>query len=232
MFQVEPRVPVRMLVDSSASMTAHGGQKFDYARKLAAALTYVGLVRLDSIEILRLLPAPRAAHRRDPAAGTAMPRRRRWMLIQPCAIEPGGTTDYVASIREFISCYSQRGLVIVISDFLDDNGCERALQYLIDFGHELLLIQIWSDEDRTPPWTGELDLRDAESGAGLKLDFDDKARRAPAYTAAFDGILRIQSERMALRSSSRYAGILHLVVARKHRLRRVHPHAKESRMDR
>src|ERR1700688_814265 len=25
MFQVEPRVPVRMLVDSSASMTAHGG---------------------------------------------------------------------------------------------------------------------------------------------------------------------------------------------------------------
>src|SRR5947209_82201 len=51
MFQVEPRIPVRMLIDVSASMTAHGGGKFDYARKLAAALCYVGLVRLDSIEI-------------------------------------------------------------------------------------------------------------------------------------------------------------------------------------
>src|SRR5262245_26723000 len=51
MCQVEPRVPVRMLVDTSASMTAHASQKFDMARKLAAALCYVGLVRLDTIEI-------------------------------------------------------------------------------------------------------------------------------------------------------------------------------------
>ncbi len=54
--------------------------------------------------------------------------------------------------------YPQRGLLIVISDFLDDEGCERALQYLADFGHELLLVQVWSDEDRTPPWNGELEL--------------------------------------------------------------------------
>src|SRR5437016_13109989 len=51
MFQVEPRVPVRMLLDTSASMLAHGGVKFDYARKLAGALCYIGLVRLDSIEV-------------------------------------------------------------------------------------------------------------------------------------------------------------------------------------
>ncbi len=51
MFQVEPRVPVRLLLDTSASMLAHGGVKFDYARKLAAALCYVGLVRLDTIEV-------------------------------------------------------------------------------------------------------------------------------------------------------------------------------------
>src|SRR5208337_1117992 len=50
MFQVEPRVPVRMLVDASDSMTTHGGEKFQYARQLAAALCYVGLVRLDSME--------------------------------------------------------------------------------------------------------------------------------------------------------------------------------------
>src|SRR5580692_4848992 len=108
-----------------------------------------------------------------------------------------------ATVREFIGYYRQRGLVIVISDFLDDNGCERALQYLTDFGHELLLIQIWAEEDRTPPWTGELELRDAETGAGLKLDFDDESRRR--YTLAFDDYCdAIQTQ--ALRSGGRYAG--------------------------
>src|SRR5438309_1548679 len=100
------------------------------------------------------------------------------------ALEAGGRTDFLAVVREFIGTYSQRGLVIVISDFLDDNGCERALQYLTDFGHELMLLQIWADEDRTPPWAGELELRDAETGAGMKLDFDEAARER--YTRAFD----------------------------------------------
>ncbi|MES1260349.1 MAG: DUF58 domain-containing protein, partial [Acidobacteriota bacterium] len=56
MFQIEPRVPVRMLVDTSVSMATESRgnvpAKFDYARQLAAALCYVGLVRLDTIEVL------------------------------------------------------------------------------------------------------------------------------------------------------------------------------------
>src|SRR3974390_2142612 len=48
MFQVEPRVPVRLMLDTSASLLAHGRVTFDYARKLAAALCYVGLVRIAS----------------------------------------------------------------------------------------------------------------------------------------------------------------------------------------
>ena len=47
-----------------------------------------------------------------------------------------------------------------------------------------MLLQVWADEDRTPPWTGELELHDAETGAALKLDFDDEARAR--YTRAFD----------------------------------------------
>ena len=119
-------------------------------------------------------------------------------------LEAHGRTDYQAAIREFITAYSQRGLVIVISDFLDDGNCERALQYLVDFGHELLLLQIWADEDRTPPWTGELELQDAETGAGLKLDFDEAARNR--YTQAFDEYCNtIQS--IAMRSGGRFAGV-------------------------
>jgi hypothetical protein len=94
--------------------------------------------------------------------------------------------------------------VIVISDFLDDNGCERALQYLADFGHELMLLQVVAAEDRTPPWTGELELRDAETGAAVKVQFDETARAR--YTESFDeNAAAIQ--KLALRNGGRYAGV-------------------------
>ena len=96
----------------------------------------------------------------------------------------GGATNFMGVARDFISKYPQRGLVIVISDFLDDADCEKPLQYLSDFGHELILTQVWAEEDREPPWDGELDLEDAETGIHVELAFDSNAREQ--YTAAFD----------------------------------------------
>lgn len=199
MFQVEPRVPVRLLLDTSESMTAYGGSKLDYARKIAAALCYVGLVRLDSIGIHGF--SDRLSQRVFSTGG-----RHRISAVMDglTAIQSGGRTDYLAVMREFITDYPQRGVVIIISDFLDDRGCDKALGYLTDFGHELMLLQIWADEDRTPPWLGELDLRDAETGAALKLDVDEEARAR--YTRSFDEYSQ-DLERLALRSSGRYAGI-------------------------
>ena len=199
MFQVEPRVPVRLLVDCSESMTAYGGEKFDYARKLAASLCYVGLVRLDSMEVRGF--SNRLTGRILSSGGR---HRFNGVATGLSALETGGVTDYQAVVREFIGSYPTRGLLVIISDFLDDNKCERALQYLADFGHELMLLQIWADEDRTPPWSGELELRDAETGAELKLDFDDDSRRR--YQMAFDEYCAMV-ESMALRSGGRYAGI-------------------------
>ena len=198
-FQVEPRVPIRILLDVSDSMMAHEGSKLDYARKLTAVLCYVGLVRHDSMEIHGF--TNRLTQRVLSTGGRHSIGRVMEALSQ---LEIHGRTDYQAVVREFITEYRQRGLVIVISDFLDDGGCERALQYLVDFGHELQLLQIWAEEDRTPPWTGELELHDAETGAGLKLDFDDEARGR--YTQSFDEYCNaIQT--IALRSAGRYAGI-------------------------
>jgi len=199
MFQVEPRVPVRMLLDTSASMMAHGGVKFDYARKLAGALCYVGLVRLDSIEVHGF-----AGRLRNRVIASGGRHQFRGVSDGLLAMEASGATDYNTMVREFIGDFPQRGLVIIISDFLDDKDCEHSLQYLCDYGHELMLLQVYADEDRDPPWTGELELRDAETGANMKLDFDDDARRR--YRAAFDEYSK-QIRTLALRSGGRYAGI-------------------------
>jgi uncharacterized protein (DUF58 family) len=202
MFELEPRIPVRILLDISQSMAApasHGDSKFEYASKLAAALCYVGLVRLDSI---CLQPFTSKLH----DAFTASGGRHRF---QPAmnflrSLTPGGKTDFLSTAREFISEYPQRGLLLVVSDFLDDRDCEKPLQYLADFGHELMLVQVWMDEDREPPWEGELELHDAETGERLELAFDAETRER--YTADFDEFSE-HLERVALRNRGRYTGL-------------------------
>jgi len=199
MFQLEPRIPVRLLLDVSRSMETGNPSKFDYARQLAAALCYVGLVRLDAIA---LQPFSGKLHDAFLASGG---RHR----FQPAvnflsALKSGGKTDFLGIARQFISEYPQRGLVAVISDFLDDADCEKPLQYLADFGHEMILIQVWADEDREPPWNGELELEDAETGNKIELAFDADARAQ--YTAAFDEHCD-HLQRIALRNNGRYVGV-------------------------
>ena len=199
MFQIEPRVPVRMLLDTSASMSAGSEQKFEYARKLAAALCYVALVRLDTICIQ---PFGEALGERFICGGG----RHRFSPVMDylAQLQTGGRTSFYQSVRQFISTYAQRGLLIVISDFLDDDGCEKALQFLSDFGHELLLVQVWSEEDRQPPWTGELELVDAESGSHVKMQVDEQAREK--YTTAFDQYAEAL-QKIAVSNNGRYVGV-------------------------
>ena len=199
LFQVEPRVPVRMLLDISESMSAGSGEKFEFARKLAGALCYVGLVRLDTIEVL-----PFSARLNE--GKTCGGGRHRFTPLSRFleGLKSGGSTGFLKVVREFLNDYPQRGLVIVISDFLDEEGCDKALQYLADYGNELMLIHVWSDEDRTPPWNGECDLVDAESGARLHIHVDQEARTR--YTEEFDRFAA-SIRAVAMRNSGRYAGI-------------------------
>ena len=119
-------------------------------------------------------------------------------------IQAKDATDFNLVIREFIQSTQQRGLVIILSDFLDDGDCLKPLQYLSDFGHELLLIQIYAEEDRTPPWNGELELVDAETNAQVRLQFDDQARAQ--YTRAFDDY-SAALQQLAVRNGGRFAGV-------------------------
>jgi len=199
MFQVEPRVPVRMLIDTSESMNSEGGVKFDYARKLAASLCYVGLVRLDTIAL-----RPFGARLGEGMQCGGGRHRFSPVMDYLSGLQASGRTDYLEVVRQFISTHPQRGLLIIVSDFLDDAGCERPLQYLADFGHELLLAQVWSEEDRRPPWMGDLDLVDAETEARLQLQFDETARES--YTRSFDKYAD-NLQQFALRNGGRYVGV-------------------------
>ena len=173
--------------------------KFDYGRRLAAALVYVGLVRLDSILI-----QPFSDHLLDSFLCSGGRHR-----FQPAEsflreLSATGSTRFVELARQYLHRYSQRGLTIVVSDFLSDDDVIRSLQYLADFGHELFLIQLWGSEDRQPKDQGDLELFDAETGEGLSLTIDRDA--IAQYTAAFDGYAAAL-RRVAASNGGRYLNL-------------------------
>lgn len=205
MFQIEPRVAVRIFIDTSESMACGatngaGEPKFTYACRLAAMLCYVGLVRLDTIV---LQPFSSVLGERHNAQGG----RHRFApaLHFLMGLETGGRSNFREVVRQFISSRSPRGLAVVISDFLDDAGCEVPLQHLADFGHEILLVHTTGPDDRMPPWRGEMELVDAESGQMRRIDIDQRAveRQAAAYDEFCRGL-----QHLALRNQGRYVPLM------------------------
>ncbi|MBI3209032.1 MAG: DUF58 domain-containing protein [Candidatus Solibacter usitatus] len=201
MFQVEPRVPVRILLDTSASMESGESAelKFQFARRLAGALAYVGLVRLENITIQPFSDVLWDAHQ----CGGG---RHRFAPASDflSGLKAHGRTRFFEVAKEFVGVYPSRGMLIIISDFFGDQAFEKPLQYLSDLGHELLLLHIWNEEDRVPPWNGEIEVVDAESGEKLELSFEDDVRTL--YTERFDDYSRGLRE-LALRKGGRYVGL-------------------------
>ncbi len=198
MFQVEPRIPVRLLIDTSASMLTGERRRFDYSLRLAAALCYIGLVKLDSICM-----QPFGAGLHEPCVCSGGRHRFVNAARFLSEIPTGGRTCFLEIARQFIDRYPQPGMALTVP-ISSTWRSERALQYLADFGHELLLIHVWDENDRTPPWNGWLELTDAETGQRLDLAFDDRARQE--YAAEFDSWSR-QLRTTALRNNGRYVGL-------------------------
>lgn len=159
LFEEEEDLSVALLVDASQSMMVGEPLKFDYARRVVAALAYVALANLDRVTIQPFAEALRPA---------LSPRRGRGQIHRVldflAAAPPGGETGMEASFRAFAARTKRRGLAVVVSDFFDPRGCERALKLLAHDRFELFAVQVCSPEDARPAVKGDFRLRDAETG--------------------------------------------------------------------
>ena len=203
MFQTEPRAPVRLWIDTSESMacgaSGPGEAKFTFACRLAAALCYVGLVRLETIMIQPFCDGLGEGFRSQGGRHRFAPASQ---FIS--GLRTGGRSDFVAAAKEFLARAPAPGLLIVFSDFLDEGDCPRALEYLAGQRQELLLVQIAGPDDLNPSWQGDFEMIDAESGEVLRLQVGSAAREQ--YAAAYAEHCR-RIEYAALRHGGRY---LHL----------------------
>lgn len=181
LFQEDEEADVHLLVDASGSMGFGNPPKWEYAKRLAAALGYVALAGGDRVGCAIL---------RGGRVRVLPPRRGRahaHHLFQFLESEQAqGGTDLEAAARAYAP--HRRGVAVAIGDLLDPRGVEGFVQRLRHAGFETFVVHVLAEEDLSPPILGELRLVDAETGERVEVDLD---------TAAVGAFLRARDEFLA-----------------------------------
>lgn len=169
--QQEEDLAVYFLLDASASMSTGSPPKFDHARRLAAALAYVGLASLERVRLVALDSDVRAHFE----AG----RGKSHLLVVLDflrGLSAAGMTDLGRAVDAFLPHAPQTGLAVLISDLMDPAGYERPLLTLRRQGFDVWCIHVTDDADLAPQGTGHLTLTDAETGETLGVHLSDEVR--------------------------------------------------------
>jgi uncharacterized protein (DUF58 family) len=177
-FTAEEEMNIYLLLDTSRSMaalsSAAAGEpaKIDYAKKVAAALGYIGLKNLD-----RVAGAAVAADLQAPlklGRGRAQILRLFAFLNRlSCA----GPTDLRAAIHKFTTLFPHPGLVVVVSDLFDPAGWRAALEELAQKKYQVLVIHVLDQRELEPDFLGDVALVDAEGIRERRLFIDAELAR-------------------------------------------------------
>lgn len=159
LFEEEEDLSVYLLLDASSSMLMGEPPKFDYARRVVAALGYIALANLDRVNIIPFA---------DELKPQLTPRRGKGQVFRVFeflgAIQPGGETDMESSFRSFVHQTRRRGLAVVVSDFFDPHGYGRGLKLLRHNRFETFALQVCDPAEAHPAVKGDLRLLDTETG--------------------------------------------------------------------
>ncbi len=196
----ESRRPVYLLLDATASMgIAHGPwSKFHYASRVAAALAHLASAQGD---------APALAFIQGDIHAAFGPRSSAAQIAGIChalaSATPTGAGDPVRALSGAHHWCRQRGFVILISDFLQqEDAMLGELAQLRVRGHDVLALQILDPLEVEIPATGDYDFFDPEDGGRLRTSTEDVHREYVRIVAEWRANLRAKSLATGLRWES------------------------------
>jgi uncharacterized protein (DUF58 family) len=176
---VEEDLSVYFLLDASGSMATGRPPKFDHARRLSAALAYVGLASLERVQIVALAGGIRA----HLEAGRGKSHIFR-VLDFLRGLEARGRTDLEASVTAFLPHAPKAGLAVLVSDLLDPAGYDRPMIALQGRGFDLWCLHVTDRADLLPDGAGDLVIEDAETGEVLGAHLTPELKERLAGEAA------------------------------------------------
>ncbi len=157
LFMEEEDLNVSVLFDVSASMDWGHPHKGMYVKRTTAALAYIGLVNYDRVNLYAFSNV--IARDMRAIRGRRMASQMIHFLEQ---IPLAGPSYFAAAAKRFALTHRGKGVVIVISDFMDKGGYAEGFRYLLSRNVDLYAIQILSPDEIEPALAGDLKLVDVE----------------------------------------------------------------------
>jgi uncharacterized protein (DUF58 family) len=182
-FQEEEDLHVYILLDASKSMDCGTPNKFDYARRIAAALAYIALADLDRVSIM--------AYADKPLDVLPLTRGKDRVLSILKFLEntktSGTATDLATVAKSLVNRAQRTGLVVIISDLYDQAGFRAGVDLLRHRRFEPHVIQIHTAEEANPTILGDIELDEVETGQRRKITVTE--RKLKQYKQLFDEFL-------------------------------------------
>lgn len=190
LFVEEEDLHIHLLLDRSKSMDFGSPGKLEFAGRTAAALAYIGLSNLDRVSLtafsaegLQTLPFQHG-------------KQNIFSVIEFLErLRPGGPTALTRSIDAFVQQARHKGIVVLISDFLCEDGFQPALTRLRYSKFEPIALQVLAPEEVDPPLGGDWSFLDSETGSKVDLSLGPRAvtlykQRLRAYCDELDQFCR------------------------------------------
>ncbi len=167
LYEEDEDLPLRIIVDVSRSMAARGGVKLRLAKRIAAALGYVGLAGLDRVGMTVM---SRSVHETQPAVRG---KGRIFRLLDFLRAAPTeGETDLRGGCRRVAAESRSPGVTVILSDFYDLEGAFDGLNLLRFRKHEVVCVQVLDPIEADPTRTavrGDVTLVDVEGSRARDL---------------------------------------------------------------
>jgi uncharacterized protein (DUF58 family) len=161
-YEEETNLRGYVLLDASASMgySSDGMSKLEYGRYLSAAITYLMLKQQDSAGLLvfddevREFVPPRSS-----------PRQLHVLLSLLDSVEASSVTDIGLVLHDLARRMKRRGLVILISDLLDDpSDVLPGLKHFRHLRHEVVVFHLLDPREAEFDFDVDATFRDMETG--------------------------------------------------------------------
>jgi uncharacterized protein (DUF58 family) len=200
-YRGETNTQLTLLLDASASMAygSHQTHKLDYARYLAASITYLSSHQRDAVGVIIF---------DDEVRNYVPPSSRQGQLVRVLhaldKAETGTRTDFA---KPFIHCQNflrRRGMLIVISDFYEDpEQVIKTMEPLRAHGDELILFHVLDPHEIQPVFREPVLVVDMETA--------DEVEVSPDYAKnEYRG--KIDAHIAALRDRAKRAGIDYFLI--------------------
>ncbi len=192
LYEEEEDLSIYFIIDTSSSMAFGDGEKLRQAKRLTAALAYVGLANLDRVTIVSATDS--ISGRMPETRGKA----RIFRIFRFLSSLPGdGHTDLEDSLKTFVAQHKRRGLAVLISDLYDAKGFEKGINVLRYNKFEPFVLHVTDSADRSPELRGDVRVYDCETGDEREVTVTGNVleRYAKAYDAYVEEVRRFCSRK-------------------------------------